>query len=248
MTGSGTVIPTISAGGALDAAANTNTASTGTDNTVLFDITAPTVTINQATPGSFQSDPTSASPVNFKVAFTESVTGFTGADVTIAGTAPGTKTATVTGSGTTYNVAISGMTGSGTVIPTIPAGGAADLAGNLNTASTGTDNSILYNDTTPPVVTITSFTATGGTVTASGTAGLSPGDSDTVTVVICTQSNMTCASPVATLTTTRNPTTGAWTVTSTALGTRPTLYARAKQTDLAGSTGTSPAAGPISIP
>ena len=37
MTGSGTVTATIAAGGAADAAGNTNTASTSTDNTVTYD-------------------------------------------------------------------------------------------------------------------------------------------------------------------------------------------------------------------
>ena len=77
-----------------DAAGNTNTASTSTDNTVTYDTTAPTVTINQA---AGQADPTNASPINFTVVFSESVTGFDGTDMTFTGTAGGTTTATVTG-------------------------------------------------------------------------------------------------------------------------------------------------------
>jgi len=51
MTSSGTVIASIAAGVAHDAAHNPNEASTSTDNTVTYnlDTTAPTVTINQAT-------------------------------------------------------------------------------------------------------------------------------------------------------------------------------------------------------
>ena len=83
------------------------------------DTTAPTVTINQA---SGQVDPTSASPINFTVVFSEPVTGFATGDVTLSGTA-GATTATVSeiapNNGTTYNVAVSGMTGSGTVIATV---------------------------------------------------------------------------------------------------------------------------------
>jgi Bacterial Ig domain/Bacterial Ig-like domain len=144
------VRPTIGAGSAADAAGNGNTASTSTDNTVTYDAVAPTVTINQA---AGQADPTNASPVNFTVVFSESVTGFTSADITFTGTA-GATTATVTGSGATYNVAVSGMAGNGTVRPTIAAGSAADAAGNGNTASTSTDNTVTYTDTTPPTVTI----------------------------------------------------------------------------------------------
>ncbi|WP_374688944.1 ExeM/NucH family extracellular endonuclease [Promineifilum sp.] len=117
------------------------------------DTTPPTVTINQA---AGQADPTSASPINFTVVFSEPVTGFETGDVTLSGTA-GATTATVTGSGATYNVAVSGMTGSGTVIASIAAGVAQDAATNLNTASTSTDNTVTYNvlDTTPPDTTIT---------------------------------------------------------------------------------------------
>ena len=142
MTTSGTVIATIGAGVATDAAGNGNTASTSTDNTVTWDNVAPTVTINQA---GGQSDPSSTSPINFAVVFSESTTNFATGDVTITGTAGGTKTATVTGSGTTYNVAVSGMTTTGTVIATIAAGAATDAAGNGNTASTSTDNTVTWN-------------------------------------------------------------------------------------------------------
>src|SRR5207247_9792780 len=94
MTTGGTVIATIAAGVANDAAGNLNTASTSTDNSVSFDATPPTVTINQA---AGQADPTSASPINFTAVFSEPVSGFTGAGVTLSGTAGGTKTVTVSG-------------------------------------------------------------------------------------------------------------------------------------------------------
>ena len=66
--------------------------STSTDITVAWAPGSPTVTINQA---AGQVDPTSTSPINFTVVFSIAVTGFTTGDVTIAGTAGGTKTATV---------------------------------------------------------------------------------------------------------------------------------------------------------
>ncbi|MEY2518471.1 MAG: hypothetical protein QOF24_230 [Verrucomicrobiota bacterium] len=147
MTSDGTVIATVPAGGAADAAGNTNAASTSADNTVTYDTTKPDVTINQA---SGQADPAGASPINFTVVFTESVTGFGSGSVTLSGTA-GATTKVVTGSGTTYNVAVSGMTSDGTVIATIPAGGAADAAGNTNSASSSTDNTVTYDGTKPSV-------------------------------------------------------------------------------------------------
>jgi hypothetical protein len=83
------------------------------------------------------------------VVFSESVTGFTSSDVTLGGTA-GATGKTVTGSGTTYNLALSGMTQSGTVTATVPASGAQDAAGNGNTASTSTDNTVTFNLPTAP--------------------------------------------------------------------------------------------------
>ncbi len=147
MGGSGTVIASVAAGKATDAAGNNNAASSGGDNTVTYDTTAPTVTINQA---GGQTDPTNTGPINFTVTFSETVTGFATGDVTLSGTA-GATTATVSGSGTTYTVAVSGMTGPGTVIATIAAGKAADAAGNDNAASTSTDNMVGFDNLAPTV-------------------------------------------------------------------------------------------------
>ncbi|MGB2982580.1 MAG: choice-of-anchor D domain-containing protein, partial [Candidatus Bipolaricaulia bacterium] len=149
MTGDGTVTATIPAGVAQDAASNTNNASTTTDDTVTYDTTGPTVTIDQA---GGQADPTNGSPINFTVVFSEPVNDFATGDVTLSGAA-GATTATVTGGGMTYNVAVNGMTGDGTVTATVAAGVAQDAAGNTNNASTTTDDTVTY-DTTGPTVTI----------------------------------------------------------------------------------------------
>jgi membrane protease subunit (stomatin/prohibitin family) len=142
MSGSGTVVVSLPAGAAQDAAGNTSAASSSTDHTVTYDVAAPNVTINQ---GSGQADPTSAFPITFEVVFTEAVIGFTGADIVFTGsTAPGTLTASVSGPGPTYTVTVSGMTGNGTVVASIPAGVALDAAGNSNSTSTSTDNSVTY--------------------------------------------------------------------------------------------------------
>ena len=177
MTTDGSVIATIPAGRAADAAGNVNTASTSTDNTVSFvapDTTPPTVTINQA---AGQGDPTSASSINFTAVFSESVTGFTGTDIAISGTAGGTKTVTLSGGPSTYTVAVSGMTTDGTVAATIAAGSATDAAGNANTASTSTDNTVSFvaPDTTAPTVAITS-PAAGATVSGTITVGATASD------------------------------------------------------------------------
>src|SRR5213076_1530433 len=122
------------------------------DNTVTYDTQAPAVTINQAV---VQADPTGASPISCTVVFGESVTSFTGSDVSFAGsTVGGTLTATVSGSGTTYTVKVTGMTSPGVVVVSVPTGAAADPAGNTNAASTSTDNSVTYDPplpNTPPM-------------------------------------------------------------------------------------------------
>ena len=150
MTTSGTVIATIAAGVATaTSGGNANLASTSTDNTVTWGLA---VTINQATG---QADPTGTSPINFTVVFSQSVNNFATGDVTITGTAGGTKTATVTGSGTTYNVAVTGMTTPGTVIANVAAGVASTSGGQQNLASTSTDNQVTWS----PVASITLTTS-----------------------------------------------------------------------------------------
>jgi hypothetical protein len=128
-----------------------NEASTSTDNSVSFDSTAPTTTISHA---SGQDDPTAASPINFAVVFSEPVTGFGSADVTVGGTA-GATTVEVTGSGVSYNVAVSGMTDGGTVTASVAEGAATDAAGNASTASD--EGVVTYTVTPPAVLSITSI-------------------------------------------------------------------------------------------
>src|SRR5207302_947154 len=135
---------------AYDAAGNVSAQSSPASATTPAPPTQPSVTINQA---AGQADPTSASPINFTAVFSAPVSGFSGAGVTISGSAGGAKTVTVSGGPSTYNVAVSGMSTAGTVIASIPAGVAQDAAGNPNTASTSTNNSVSF-DATPPTVTI----------------------------------------------------------------------------------------------
>jgi nitrogen fixation protein FixH len=159
MTGTGTVIANLAAGVASDVVGNVNTASSSADNTVTFDVTPLTVTINQA---AGQVDPTKTAPIRFAVVFSRPVLDFTASDVTLSGTAPGVLTATVTGSGTTYEVAVSGMSGTGTVIATLAAGVARDAVGNTSVASTSTDNRVTFDVTSPTLGAIAPFGAFGG--------------------------------------------------------------------------------------
>ena len=159
MTGTGTVVASIPAARVTDATGNANSGSTSTDNSVTYDVTPPTVTINQA---SGQADPTTASPISFIAVFSEPVTGFSDSDVSLSGTA-GATTVTVTGGPSTYDIAVSGMTANGTVIATIPANAAVDAATNGNTVSTGTDNTVTFIANNPPIVTADDDTFSEGT-------------------------------------------------------------------------------------
>ena len=111
--------------------------------TLVVDTTPPTVTIDQA---AGQPDPTSGSPIEFTVTFSEPVIGFDASDISFAGsTVGGSLTAQIErGPGASLTVFVSGMTGTGTVVASIPAGVAADANGNPNLASTSTDNSVLF--------------------------------------------------------------------------------------------------------
>jgi gliding motility-associated-like protein len=140
VSANGTLIASLPANSATDAAGNQNQASISTDNSVTFDNIRPSVEITWA---DGQASPTNQSPVNFKAAFSEPVTGLDQTKIELTGTA-GATTVTVTGGPLEFNLAISGMTGDGSVVVNIPADGVVDLAGNLNSASLNTQNSVEY--------------------------------------------------------------------------------------------------------
>ncbi len=147
MSQSGTVIASLGAGVAVDAANNPSAASTSTDNTVTFtlppvDVTPPSVTIDQS---AAQVDPTSVSPILFRVDFSEPVTGFVTGDVLLSGTALPTTAVVTPVSSSVYSVSVSGMSQSGTVIASLGAGVAVDAASNPSLASTSTDNSVQFD-------------------------------------------------------------------------------------------------------
>ena len=150
---------------ATDAAGNTGAASPGI--LITIDTERPAVTVNQQTE---QADPTNSEPVNFDVVFSEPVTDFTADDVAL--TAPAGATVLVTGTGATYTVAVGEMTADGTVTVSVGTDAAFDLAGNGNSASTSTDDTVTL-DTTPPAAPSTPV------LTAASDSGSS--DSDRIT-------------------------------------------------------------------
>lgn len=141
--GTGVVVVSIPAGGASDAAGNLNLASSSNDNSVSFDNVSPTMTI---APANGQPDPAIAGPIKFAVHFSESVSGFTDADVDLSAcTVGGSLSATLTGSGADYEIAVSGMVGAGDVVVNISAGMVSDATSNLNLAYSGTTNRVNFN-------------------------------------------------------------------------------------------------------
>lgn len=118
---------------------------------VTVDTAEPTVFIAKATN---QLNPSNARSINFVAAFNEPVIGFDNADVSLAGSTANVSNAnvTVTGEGAIYQVIVSGVISDGQILQTkVPAGGARDAAGNFNSASTNTDNTVTVDNVNPTV-------------------------------------------------------------------------------------------------
>ncbi|HEX7298603.1 MAG TPA: Ig-like domain-containing protein, partial [Solirubrobacteraceae bacterium] len=210
--------------------------TTSNEVTVINDTVPPTVTVNQK---AGQADPANALPILYTVTFSEPVTGFDASDLTRGGTSTG-GTVAVTGSGASYEISVSGAPTDGTLTFSIAANKAQDAAGNGNTSSTSTDNSVTY-DATAPALTLTTpanGSATNDTTpTISGAAGNAATDSSTVTVKIYSGTG-TGGTVLQTLTPTRSGAT--WTTTAATLA-QGTYTVQATQTDTAGNVATSAA-------
>jgi hypothetical protein len=112
--------------------------------TVTVDTIAPTVTI---APASFMTSPTSNSTVYFAVTFSEPVSDFSAASITLGGTAGATTATLVAGGGDNCIVAVSGMTQTGNVTASIDLGKIHDRAGNGNAESASA--TVVYDTTLP---------------------------------------------------------------------------------------------------
>ncbi len=128
------------------------------DEVYTVDHSIPSVTINQ---GSGQADPTSTTPVKFEVIFSEpiNVSTFTVSDVTQTGANFVTWSITDSGNHTNFTLSATSVGQNGALSPSIVAGRVQDLAGNLNTASTSTDNTVTFNDNVRPTVTVNQASA-----------------------------------------------------------------------------------------
>jgi CSLREA domain-containing protein len=142
MSRDGTVIASIPADAAQDAAQNGNTASTSDDNSVTFDTTRPDVALSSSTSG-----PTNADPIPVTAQFSETVSGFTAPDI-VADNATVANFAAVDGDTYTFDL---DPLGQGLVTVDISANKAQDDAGNLNTAAAQLSRTF---DSVAPSVTI----------------------------------------------------------------------------------------------
>ena len=140
-TTSGEVVVSVIADLAMDAASNNNTASD--PQTVTVDMDAPRVSIS--VPEGVQN-----TAFDVVITFTEVVSGFEQADLSVSGTAAATVTAWSTTDEATYTATITPTT-SGDVVVSVIADVATDAAGNNNTAS---DSQTVTVDMTPPEVSI----------------------------------------------------------------------------------------------
>ncbi|MGI5898037.1 MAG: BspA family leucine-rich repeat surface protein [Candidatus Dojkabacteria bacterium] len=152
LTDGDTITVIIPADAVTDLAGNGNTESTSDDNSVTYDITQPTVTVNQADD---QVDPTNVNEIKFTVVFSEPINGDTFAkdDLEVSGSSTATVAQLQTVSSTTYTAIVTSMLSGETVSLTLPADKVEDLAGNTNKASTYTDKFVTY-DATQPTVTV----------------------------------------------------------------------------------------------
>lgn len=127
-----------------------------------------TVTLEEQ-PG--QDDPVVGGPVFFDVVFSEDVTGFTGGDLNLFGSALPT-TAAVTGSGDTYVVEVTGMTVTGTVRAVVrPSTVTGVVTGDTNRTSTSIDNTINW-ELVPEIATYDWDFSVPASVTSDGTGVL----------------------------------------------------------------------------
>lgn len=142
---------------------NAGNCSQASLNVTVSDVTAPTVTINQLTPG--QMDPTNTNPISFSLAFSEeiSVASLTSSDLDTSGSTAtgGIFTFLNTGDNQNFILQVSALGAEGTIVVSLPVGTFEDLNGVTNTAaSTDLDNSVYFDNAPPlkPIVLSPDFT------------------------------------------------------------------------------------------
>ncbi len=106
------------------------------------DTTQPNVTVEQK---AGQTDPATTDSASFTITFDEAIdaTTFDASDLTITGSGT-VLSGPIQISPNVFEVTLNGLLNGGTTSVSVPANSVEDLAGNLNTASTSTDNSVTY--------------------------------------------------------------------------------------------------------
>lgn len=140
----GNVVVAVAAGVAIDTAGNTNAAATSLSR--VYDNIKPSVMIASGAPAATNL------PIPVTVTFSETVTGFAAADVTVSS---GTITG-FSGSGASYSFTVT-PAAQGTITIGVAAGVAQDAAGNTNTAATSISRTY---DTIAPVLSSVTLTQT----------------------------------------------------------------------------------------
>lgn len=117
-----------------------SSASNGVNITV--DTLQPGLTVNQKAD---QADPTSVNSAAYTAVFSEEIDASTlGKEDFLVSGSTGTVTTLSQVNTTTWEATVTGMTSGDTAVLTMNAGKVADFAGNVNQASTSTDNSVQY--------------------------------------------------------------------------------------------------------
>jgi hypothetical protein len=143
MKNDGSVVVNIPPNRCTDLAGNLNSESQIIENQISYDATRPGVEITQA---AGQEDPATTLPLKFHLEFSEAVKAFNQSKISFGGSS--SVYLELSGSGTSYDVFVYGVTLNETIKINLPEGGVSDFAGNYNTASLNTDNSITYTGVT----------------------------------------------------------------------------------------------------
>jgi hypothetical protein len=125
-------------------------------STCTFDVTQPSVTINQSVG---QNDPTNNSAVSFTVVFSEAINPatFAAGDVVLSGTGAGTVGTPTTSDNITWTIPVT-ATGNGTIIASLAASTVTDINGNPNLLATSTDSTVIYDTAAPVISEVTAVT------------------------------------------------------------------------------------------
>ncbi len=163
INGDGTLGISLAGNTAVDRAGNE--APAASSSTFLVDNTPPALTVSNPSQSII-----AGGSITYTLAYADTnfaSSSLTTGNITLNKTGTANGSLTLTGSGTSYTVTIDGITGDGTLGISVAPGTAADLAGNLAAATSG---STVIVDNTPPALTLSSpsksITA-GGSITYS---------------------------------------------------------------------------------